>query len=89
MVKSGICYVSAWGVLSDTVKTAHILVKADVMPKPIISCGTVLANGNAELNGKLVGQLYIDSNKALSLHIYPDSVGNTGFGSFSYPVAEF
>ena len=24
------------------------------------------------------------SNKALSLHIYPDSVGNTGFGSFSY-----
>ena len=76
------------GVLSDTVKTAHILVKADVMPKPIISCGTGLVNGNAELNGKLVGQLYIDSNKALSLHIYPDSVGQTGFGSFSYPVAE-
>ena len=58
------------------------------MPKPIISCGTGLVNGNAELNGKLVGQLYIDSNKALSLHIYPDSVGQTGFGSFSYPVAE-
>ena len=88
MVKSGICYVSAWGVVSDTTKTAHILVKADVMPKPIICCGTVLVNGNAELNGKLVGQLYIDNNKALSLHIYPDSVGDTGFGSFSYPVAE-
>ena len=88
MVKSGICYVSAWGVLSDTAKAAHILVKADVMPKPIISCGTVLVHGNAELNGKLVGHLYIDYNKALSLHIYPDSVGQTGFGSFSYPVAE-
>lgn len=88
MVKSGICYVSAWGVLSDTVKTSHILVKADVMPKPIISCGTVLVHGAVELNGKLVGHLYIDDNKALSLHIYPDSVGNTGFGSFSYPVAE-
>ena len=59
-----------------------------VMPKPIISCGTVLVNENAELNGKLVGHLYIDYNKALSLHIYPDSVGQTGFGSFSYPVAE-
>lgn len=88
MVKSGICYVSAWGVLSDTVKAAHILVKADVMPKPIISCGTVLVHGDSGLNGKLVGQLYIDYNKALSLHIYPDSVGDMGFGSFSYPVAE-
>ena len=88
MVKSGICYVSAWGVLSSTAKSGHILVKADVMPKPIISCGTVLVAGSAEENGKSVGFLYIDSNKALSLHIYPNSVGDTGLGSFSYPVAE-
>ena len=88
MVKSGICYVSAWGASSDTVKTAHILVKADVMPKPIIPCGTALVNGDAGQNGKLVGQLYVDYNKALSLHIYSNSLGNVGCGSFSYPVAE-
>ena len=88
MVKSGVCYVSAWGVLSDTAKAGHILVKDDVMPKPIISCGTVLVDGGAEENGKPIGFLYIDSNKALSLHIYPDSVGGTGYGSFSYSVAE-
>ena len=79
---------SAWGVGSGTAKSGHILVKAGVMPKPIISCATVLVDRSADLNGKLVGFLYIDSTKALSLHIYSNSVGYEGYGSFSYPVAE-
>ena len=88
LVKSGICYVSAWGVNADTAKTAHILVPTNVMPKPAISGGTVLVHGDPSQNGKVVGQLYIDSSEALSLHIYPNGVGHMGYGSFSYPVAE-
>lgn len=88
LVKSGICYVSAWGISSDTAKTAHRLVGADVMPKPSIYSGTTLVHGDTSQNGKLVGQLYIDDIGALSLHIYPNAIGNIGFGSFSYPVAE-
>ena len=88
LVKSGICYVSAWGISADTAKTAHRLVPTNVMPKPVISAGTALVHGDATQNGKLVGQLYIDNVEALSLHIYPNAVGDMGYGSFSYPVAE-
>ena len=88
LVKSGICYVSAWGVSSDTAKTAYKLVKADVMPKPSIYSGTTLVHGDTSQNGKLVGQLYVDSFGGLSLHIYHNTIGNVGYGSFSYPVAE-
>ena len=90
MVKSGICYVSAWGVESDTVKTAYRLVEAGVMPKPIISSGTALVHGDTTQKGKIMGQLYIDDFGALSLHIYiPNTeVGGMGYGSFSYPVSE-
>ena len=88
LVKSGICYVSAWGISADTAKTAHRLVPSNVMPKPVIFSGTVLVHGDATQNGKPVGQLYIDNIGALSLHIYSNNVGNMGYGSFSYPVAE-
>ena len=90
MVKSGICYVSAWGVESDTAKTAYRLVEAGVMPKPIISSGTALVHGDTTQKGKIMGQLYIDDFGALSLHIYiPNTeVGGMGYGSFSYPVSE-
>ena len=88
LVKSGICYVSAWGISADTAKTAHRLVPTNVMPKPVISAGTVLVHGDSSQNGKIVGQLYIDNIGALSLHIYSNNVGNMGYGSFSYPVAE-
>ena len=88
LVKSGICYVTAWGVSSDTAKTSYILVKNGVIPKPIIPCGTVLVDGDASQNGKLVGQLYADETGALSLHIYPNAIKIMGHGSFSYLVAE-
>ena len=90
MVKSGICYVSAWGVESDTAKTAYRLVEAGVMPKPIISSGTALVHGDTAQKGKIMGQLYIDNFGALSLHIYIPNTELTGmgYGSFSYPVAE-
>ena len=90
MVKSGICYVTAWGVESDTTKTAHTLVEADVMPKPIIHSGAVLVHGEPLQKGKIIGQIYIDGSKELRLHIYIPSTehGGMGYGSFSYPVAE-
>ena len=90
MVKSGICYVTVWGVESDTTKTAHTLVEADVMPKPIIHSGAVLVHGEPLQKGKIMGQIYIDGSKELRLHIYIPSTehGGMGYGSFSYPVAE-
>lgn len=89
-VKSGICYVTAWGIESDTTKSGYRIVEAGSMPKPAIDGGAILIHGEPSQKGKIIGQIYIDGSEALCLHIYVSNTEQAGFGygSFSYPVAE-